>query len=103
MFVVDYSNNGTFIDGIKIGKDKKLPLVNNAVIALSERRNRGEKDTVKVLWYCTVLLIVTIRSHLILSVCLPSVFVFIDLISGEQASLPKELQEKYLLTRRIGT
>uniref|UniRef100_A0A3Q4BYY8 FHA domain-containing protein n=1 Tax=Mola mola TaxID=94237 RepID=A0A3Q4BYY8_MOLML len=50
VFVVDYSNNGTFIDGIKIGKDKKLPLVNNAVIALSERRNRGEKDTVKVIF-----------------------------------------------------
>ncbi|XP_070690126.1 serine/threonine-protein kinase Chk2 isoform X2 [Pempheris klunzingeri] len=71
VFVEDYSNNGTFVDGILIGQDKKLPLVNNAVLALSEQRNK--------------------------------VFVFIDLMSDDQSSLPKELQEKYLLTRRIGT
>ncbi|TNN65231.1 Serine/threonine-protein kinase Chk2 [Liparis tanakae] len=71
VFVVDYSNNGTFIDGLRIGKDMKLPLVNNAVISLAEQRNK--------------------------------VFVFIDLMSDHQSSLPKELQEKYLLTRRIGT
>uniref|UniRef100_A0A3Q0QTN8 Checkpoint kinase 2 n=1 Tax=Amphilophus citrinellus TaxID=61819 RepID=A0A3Q0QTN8_AMPCI len=71
VFVQDLSNNGTFIDGIPIGKDKKLPLVNNAVISLAEQRNR--------------------------------VFVFIDLMSDDQSSLPKDLQEKYLLTRRIGT
>ncbi|XP_058492680.1 serine/threonine-protein kinase Chk2 [Solea solea] len=71
VFVEDYSNNGTFVDGILIGKDKKLPLVNNAVLALAEQRNK--------------------------------VFVFIDLMSDDQSNLPKELQEKYLLTRRIGT
>uniref|UniRef100_A0AAQ5XT81 Serine/threonine-protein kinase Chk2 n=1 Tax=Amphiprion ocellaris TaxID=80972 RepID=A0AAQ5XT81_AMPOC len=71
VFVEDYSNNGTFVDGIPIGKNKKLPLVNNAVIALAEQRNR--------------------------------VFVFIDLMSDDQSSLPRELREKYLLTRRIGT
>ncbi|XP_035515025.1 serine/threonine-protein kinase Chk2 [Morone saxatilis] len=71
VFVEDYSNNGTFVDGILIGKDRKLPLINNAVLALSEQRNK--------------------------------VFVFIDLMSDDQSSLPKELQEKYLLTRRIGT
>ncbi|GLD71808.1 serine/threonine-protein kinase Chk2 isoform X2 [Lates japonicus] len=71
VFVEDYSNNGTFVDGILIGKDRKLPLVNNAVLALAEQRNK--------------------------------VFVFIDLMSDDQSSLPKELQEKYLLTRRIGT
>ncbi|XP_016898487.1 serine/threonine-protein kinase Chk2 isoform X2 [Cynoglossus semilaevis] len=71
VFVDDYSNNGTFVDGILIGKDKKLPLVNNAVLALAEQRNK--------------------------------VFVFIDLMSDDQSNLPKELQEKYLLTRRIGT
>lgn len=42
VFVEDYSNNGTFVDGILIGKNRKLPLVNNAVLALSERRNKGE-------------------------------------------------------------
>uniref|UniRef100_A0A3P8U7Y9 Checkpoint kinase 2 n=1 Tax=Amphiprion percula TaxID=161767 RepID=A0A3P8U7Y9_AMPPE len=31
------------------------------------------------------------------------VFVFIDLMSDDQSSLPRELREKYLLTRRIGT
>ncbi|XP_042369827.1 serine/threonine-protein kinase Chk2-like, partial [Plectropomus leopardus] len=71
VFVEDYSNNGTFVDGIKIGRDRKLPLINNAVLALSEPRNK--------------------------------VFVFIDLMSDDQSSLPKELQEKYLLSRRIGT
>ncbi|XP_022622259.1 serine/threonine-protein kinase Chk2 isoform X1 [Seriola dumerili] len=71
VFVEDYSNNGTFVDGILIGKDRKLPLVNNAVLSLAEQRNK--------------------------------VFVFIDLMSDDQSSLPKELQEKYLLTRRIGT
>ncbi|KAM7018469.1 serine/threonine-protein kinase Chk2 [Tautogolabrus adspersus] len=71
VFVEDFSNNGTFIDGILIGKDKKLPLVNNAVLALSEIRNK--------------------------------VFVYIDLMSDDQSSLPKELQGKYVLTRRIGT
>ncbi|XP_071328417.1 serine/threonine-protein kinase Chk2 isoform X1 [Trachinotus anak] len=70
VFVEDYSNNGTFVDGILIGKDRKLPLVNNAVLSLAEQRNK--------------------------------VFVFIDLMSDDQSSLPKELQEKYLLTRRIG-
>ncbi|KAG7999722.1 Serine/threonine-protein kinase Chk2 [Nibea albiflora] len=67
----DFSNNGTFVDGVLIGKDRKLPLVNNAVLALSEQRNK--------------------------------VFVFIDLMSDDQSSLPRELQDKYLLTRRIGT
>ncbi|XP_042070975.1 serine/threonine-protein kinase Chk2 isoform X1 [Haplochromis burtoni] len=71
VFVEDLSNNGTFLDGIPIGKDKKLPLVNNAVISLAEQRNR--------------------------------VFVFIDLMSDDQSSLPRDLQDKYLLTRRIGT
>lgn len=42
VFIQDFSNNGTFVDGLKIGKDKKLPLVNNAVLALSEVKNRGE-------------------------------------------------------------
>uniref|UniRef100_A0A3P9IYR8 Serine/threonine-protein kinase Chk2 n=1 Tax=Oryzias latipes TaxID=8090 RepID=A0A3P9IYR8_ORYLA len=70
VFVEDLSNNGTFVDGLLVGKNKKLPLVNNAVLSLAEQRNR--------------------------------VFVFIDLMSDDQSSLPKDLQEKYLLTRRIG-
>lgn len=41
-FVEDYSNNGTFVDGILVGKNKKLPLVNNAFISLAEPRNKGE-------------------------------------------------------------
>ncbi|KAM9394409.1 serine/threonine-protein kinase Chk2 isoform 2-T3 [Pholidichthys leucotaenia] len=49
----------------------KLPLVNNAVIALAEQKNK--------------------------------VFVFMDLMSGEQSSLPDDLKNKYLLTRQIGT
>ncbi|KAF3695247.1 Serine/threonine-protein kinase Chk2 [Channa argus] len=71
VFVEDYSNNGTFVDGVLVGKNRKLPLVNNTVIALAEQRNK--------------------------------VFVFIDLMSDDQSTLPKELQEKYVLTRRIGT
>ncbi|XP_037114395.1 serine/threonine-protein kinase Chk2 isoform X3 [Syngnathus acus] len=71
VFVQDLSNNGTFVDGNKIGSNKILPLVNNAVLALSEQRNK--------------------------------VFVFIDLMSGQESTLPKELRDKYLLTRRIGT
>ncbi|XP_031167358.1 serine/threonine-protein kinase Chk2 isoform X1 [Sander lucioperca] len=71
VFVEDSSNNGTFVDGVLVGKDRKLPLTNNAVLALAEQRNR--------------------------------VFVFIDLMSADQSSLPRELQEKYVLTRRIGT
>ncbi|XP_034547569.1 serine/threonine-protein kinase Chk2 [Notolabrus celidotus] len=71
VFVTDYSNNGTYVDGNLVGKDKKLPLVNNAVLALSEPRNK--------------------------------VFVYIDLMSDNQACLPKELREKYVLTRQIGT
>ncbi|XP_061527218.1 serine/threonine-protein kinase Chk2 isoform X2 [Phycodurus eques] len=39
-FIQDLSNNGTFVDGDKIGRNKKLPLVNNAVLALSEQRNK---------------------------------------------------------------
>ncbi|XP_041792576.1 serine/threonine-protein kinase Chk2 [Chelmon rostratus] len=71
VFVEDFSNNGTFVDGKLVGKGKKFLLVNNAVLALSEQRNK--------------------------------VFVFIDLMSDDQSTLPKELQEKYQLTRRIGT
>ncbi|XP_028314094.1 serine/threonine-protein kinase Chk2 isoform X2 [Gouania willdenowi] len=71
VFVEDCSNNGTFVDGILIGKQKKLPLVNNAVLSLAEARNR--------------------------------VFVFMDLRSDDQSSLPSELQQKYMLTRQIGT
>ncbi|KAM9744438.1 serine/threonine-protein kinase Chk2 [Menidia menidia] len=70
VFVEDLSNNGTFVDGVLVGKDKKLPLVNNAVLSLAEQRNK--------------------------------VFVFIDLMSDDQSSLPRGLQDKYLLTRRIG-
>lgn len=36
-------------------------------------------------------------------ICLPSVFVFINLMSDNQSSLPKELREKYVMTRQIGT
>ncbi|PWA16973.1 hypothetical protein CCH79_00020086, partial [Gambusia affinis] len=71
VFVEDYSNNGTFVDGVKVGQNKKLPLTNNAVLSLAEQRNR--------------------------------VFVFIDLMSDYQSSLPRALQDKYVLTRRIGT
>ncbi|XP_077416898.1 serine/threonine-protein kinase Chk2 isoform X3 [Vanacampus margaritifer] len=71
VFVQDLSNNGTFVDGNKIGRGKKLPLVNNAVLALAEHRNK--------------------------------VFVFIDLMSDQESSLPGELRQKYLLTRQIGT
>ncbi len=42
-FVEDFSNNGTFVDGNLIGKHKKFPLVNNAVLALSEPRNKGQR------------------------------------------------------------
>lgn len=38
----DLSNNGTFVDGLLVGKNKKLPLVNNAVLSLAEQRNRGD-------------------------------------------------------------
>ncbi|XP_047237564.1 serine/threonine-protein kinase Chk2 isoform X2 [Girardinichthys multiradiatus] len=71
VFVEDYSNNGTFVDGVKVGQNKKLPLINNAVLSLAEQRNR--------------------------------VFVFINLMSDDQSSLPRDLQDKYVLTRRIGT
>ncbi|XP_047448691.1 serine/threonine-protein kinase Chk2 [Mugil cephalus] len=71
VFVEDLSNNGTFVDGIPIGQNMKLPLVNNSVLSLSEQRNR--------------------------------VFVFMDLMSDDQSSLPKDLQRKYVLTRQIGT
>ncbi|MEQ2261834.1 hypothetical protein XENORESO_016524, partial [Xenotaenia resolanae] len=71
VFVEDYSNNGTFVDGVKVGQNKKLPLINNAVLSLAEQRNR--------------------------------VFVFINLMSDDQSSLPRALQDKYVLTRRIGT
>ncbi|KAF6717754.1 Serine/threonine-protein kinase Chk2, partial [Oryzias melastigma] len=40
VFLEDLSNNGTFVDGLLVGKDKKLPLVNNAVLSLAEQRNR---------------------------------------------------------------
>lgn len=34
---------------------------------------------------------------------LPSiVFVFIDLMADEQSNLPKELSEKYMITKKIG-
>lgn len=42
VFVEDYSNNGTFVDGVKVGQNKKLPLTNNAVLSLAEQRNRGD-------------------------------------------------------------
>ncbi|XP_076010313.1 serine/threonine-protein kinase Chk2 isoform X2 [Genypterus blacodes] len=71
VYVEDFSNNGTFVDGTLIGRDRKLPLVNNAVLSLSTERNR--------------------------------VFVFIDLMTDDRSNLPKELQDKYLLTRKIGT
>ncbi|XP_057687334.1 serine/threonine-protein kinase Chk2 [Corythoichthys intestinalis] len=41
VFVEDLSNNGTFVDGDKIGRNKKFPLVNNAVLALAEPRNKA--------------------------------------------------------------
>ncbi|XP_041832983.1 serine/threonine-protein kinase Chk2 isoform X2 [Melanotaenia boesemani] len=40
VFVEDYSNNGTFVDGVLVGKGKKLPLVSNAVLALAEPKNK---------------------------------------------------------------
>lgn len=100
VFVEDYSNNGTFVDGILIGKDKKLPLVNNAVLSLAEQRNKGQRHNpgskVNILGE-------GVDKHTVLNLSLSPVFVFIDLMSDDQSSLPKELQEKYLLTRRIGT
>ncbi|XP_013888950.1 serine/threonine-protein kinase Chk2 [Austrofundulus limnaeus] len=40
VFVKDYSNNGTFVDGVRVGLNKMLPLTNNAVLSLSEPRNK---------------------------------------------------------------
>ena len=37
------------------------------------------------------------------SVHVSAVFVFMDLVSDDQASFPKEFQEKYLVSRGIGT
>uniref|UniRef100_A0A1A7XUX3 CHK2 checkpoint homolog n=2 Tax=Iconisemion striatum TaxID=60296 RepID=A0A1A7XUX3_9TELE len=71
VFVEDYSNNGTFVDGVLVGQKRKLPLINNSVLSLAEQRNR--------------------------------VFVFIDLMSDDQSSLPVGLRDKYVLTRQIGT
>lgn len=96
MFVEDYSNNGTFVDGVLVGKNHKLPLVNNAVVALAEPRNKGGSDWGSVQAQNR-------ESGPGLTVFVSPVFVFIDLISDDQSSLPKELQEKYVLTRRIGT
>ncbi|XP_037535909.1 serine/threonine-protein kinase Chk2 [Nematolebias whitei] len=70
VFLKDYSNNGTYVDGVRVGLNKMLPLTNNAVLSLSEPRNR--------------------------------VFVFINLMSDSQSSLPEDLQNKYVLTRQIG-
>lgn len=114
VFVEDYSNNGTFVDGDLVGKDKKLPLVNNAILSLAEPRNRGASWATPDLCFLCLLLTWTRLTCLScvffspepvspVSCHLSSVFVFIDLMSDDQSSLPKELQEKYLLTRRIGT
>lgn len=70
VFLEDFSNNGTFVDGIKVGPKRKTPLTNNAVLSLSQDKNR--------------------------------VFVFTDLRSSEQSVLPKALEQKYVLTRRLG-
>ena len=40
VFIEDRSNNGTFLNGSKIGQNKKLPLVNDAVLALAEPSNK---------------------------------------------------------------
>ncbi|XP_053181294.1 serine/threonine-protein kinase Chk2 [Scomber japonicus] len=40
VFVEDYSNNGTFVEGQLVGQKRKFPLFNNAVLALSEQRNK---------------------------------------------------------------
>lgn len=42
VFIEDTSANGTFVDGVKIGKGKKIPLANNAEIALAEEKHKGK-------------------------------------------------------------
>ncbi|KAJ8286038.1 hypothetical protein GJAV_G00033840 [Gymnothorax javanicus] len=40
VYIEDRSGNGTFVDGARIGKDRRLPLANNAELALSQPRNK---------------------------------------------------------------
>lgn len=54
-------------------------------------------------WTPVVLTVTTTPDRLTDLICLPSVFVFINLMSDNQSSLPKELREKYVMTRQIGT
>ena len=41
VYCEDHSGNGTYVDGQLIGKGKKLPLANNAELALTDSRNKG--------------------------------------------------------------
>ncbi|XP_064209683.1 serine/threonine-protein kinase Chk2 isoform X1 [Anguilla rostrata] len=40
VYIEDTSGNGTFVDGILVGKGKRLPLANNAELALSQPRHK---------------------------------------------------------------
>ncbi|KAI8782455.1 serine/threonine-protein kinase Chk2 [Biomphalaria glabrata] len=70
VFLEDTSSNGTFINGEKVGKNKKQVLNNNDEIALAMKKNKA--------------------------------YVFMDLHTKEDSTLPSALTEKYTLTRVLG-
>ncbi|XP_077995471.1 serine/threonine-protein kinase Chk2-like [Glandiceps talaboti] len=69
-FIEDKSSNGTFLNGEKIGKNKKQVLNNNDEISLVTMKNKA--------------------------------FVFMDSNESDQENLPKEMKDKYRLSKVLG-
>ncbi|OXB64705.1 hypothetical protein ASZ78_008781 [Callipepla squamata] len=85
-YIEDHSANGTFVNRELIGKGRRLPLTHNSEIALSIQNNR-------------VLRSVTGECSLPIS----AVFVFSDLTVDDQLAFPRELREKYIMSKTLGS
>ncbi|XP_046965621.1 ovarian-specific serine/threonine-protein kinase Lok-like [Vanessa cardui] len=68
--ITDLSHNGTFINGVKIGKGKSRVLDDNDEIAVTHQ--------------------------------LVKIFLFKDLLKNEQDKVPKEISQKYYISRILG-
>jgi serine/threonine-protein kinase Chk2 len=72
VFLEDKSSNGTFVNGEKVGKNKKVPLRNNDEISLALPKNKA------------------------------FVFMETNITESESAKLPEVFREKYMMSKVLG-
>lgn len=89
----DFSHNGTFINGQKVGKGKKRIIENEDTIAVTLPTRICKFDSVLL-----SLFFIFTYVYLVLLV-----FVFLDLHKNEDNDIPRAVADKYYVSKVLGT